>query len=757
MINRRVGIRIPTKLSIPKQDFSQSWEILESALNHIYAEDTEKLSFGDLYRTIYTQVLNRNGEKLYSAFEAYMAKKLDEIRELTFTEHVLSDNDSFLLEMGELWKKQSDILKTISDLTIYMDKVYSKPNRVPEIHELGLQIFKKHILMKIKDQLLNSILADINSVRDCQELDLQKAHLWKLLVSMMETITDTKDTFYLNYFEPKFLNDTGLYYKKSFTPTDKSATECLEKIRVLQSFEIEMCEDYLNKDTILKLNHVLEEVLYNQKLNIHVPELIKISFEQDNYELLDQIYTVSLSDDYRLQIVNAIKSYMLKHCNNSEPKEIPKKRYLYAMQWTARVLATYKKCHEFLSNVNFGSVVVRKSEADNETETKAYNSAVISNEVFSEYLNQDGKRSSEFVTIYLDSCLKLSIEKQKYKQVKQDLDAAVKLFKLLQEKDIFSQYYQQQLSKRLLQQKSSLDLERWLITQIKSEMGSLFTSKLEGMLRDVNSSIELYKTFQNTTKEAVAGFMFKPQILTPTSWPFQAPDRVDPNFKLPETLQGIQDSFETFYTNKYNQRILKWSHHLSSIEVGYQFAKTYHEIHLPIYAASIFFLFENHDSLTKDGIQDMTGLPDVELDKLLLSMTTAPRSKILVKSPPSKIINSTDTFAINEDFTAPTTKVKLQMIIGVVQPNNGTGEPNKASIMDNVERERQEVTNAAIVRLMKSERHLQFSELQEKTAVQLAQRFTLSLATFKACIETLIEKEYIQRDVDDHEFLHYIT
>ncbi|KAL3231095.1 Uncharacterized protein RNJ44_00734 [Nakaseomyces bracarensis] len=753
MINRRVGIRIPAKLGIPKQEFDQAWAVLSQALDHIYAEDTEKLSFGEMYRIIYTQVLNRNGQKLYQAFEDYISLKLEKLREEELEPKVTGDRSHLLTKLCEVWKQQSAIFKTISDLTIYMDKVYSKPNRVLEIHEMGLQLFKKHILMKLQDPIINGLVRDINESRKQEEVDETKTYMWKTLVSMMETIVDTKDTFYLNYFEPKFLHETEMFYSSSFDPSSSTALECLSRIRELQKFENELAEEYLNSDTIVKINNILEQVLYNNKLNQHIPELIGISFKENNINLLQQIYSVSLSDDYRYNIVRSIKEYILNYCNDTEPKEQPKKRIQFASQWTSRVLEIYKTYHKFLSDINFGSIVVPNEKVAAETETKAYNSSVIVNETLTSYLNQSGRRSSEFITIYLDACLKLSAEKQNFKQVKSDLEAAVKIFKLLQEKDIFSVYYQQQLSKRLLQQKSSLDLERWLITQIKNEMGSLFTSKLEGMLRDVSASTELYKTFQKSNKENISEFMFKPQILTPTSWPFQNPDKIDPNFKLPAALQEVQDQFQSFYGKKYNQRVLKWSHHLSSIEVGHQFAKSYHEIHLPIYAASIFFLFKDHDNLSRNMIQDMTGLPDKELDRILLSMTTAPRSRILLKNPSSKTISETDVFSINDEFTAPVLKVKLQMITGVVT----AGKPERTKFMDTVDRERMEVINAAIVRVMKRERRLAIGELQEAIAVEVATRFTLTIAAFKNSIETLIEKDYIQRDVDDQDTLHYIT
>jgi len=69
------------------------------------------------------------------------------------------------------------------------------------------------------------------------------------------------------------------------------------------------------------------------------------------------------------------------------------------------------------------------------------------------------------------------------------LEKAMVLFKFLQEKDVFERYYKIHLSKRLLLDKSiSDDSEKSMISKLKTECGCQFTSKLEGMFRDMDLS-----------------------------------------------------------------------------------------------------------------------------------------------------------------------------------------------------------------------------------------------------------------------------
>ena len=83
------------------------------------------------------------------------------------------------------------------------------------------------------------------------------------------------------------------------------------------------------------------------------------------------------------------------------------------------------------------------------------------------------------------------------------LDKTMVLFRFLQEKDVFERYYKQHLAKRLLLQKSvSEDSEKTMISKLKTECGCQFTSKLEGMFKDVtisNTINEEFKQRVNTT------------------------------------------------------------------------------------------------------------------------------------------------------------------------------------------------------------------------------------------------------------------
>ena len=73
---------------------------------------------------------------------------------------------------------------------------------------------------------------------------------------------------------------------------------------------------------------------------------------------------------------------------------------------------------------------------------------------------------------------------------------------MLQGKDVFEAFYKKDLAKRLLLGRSaSTDAEKNMITKLKTECGSQFTNKLEGMFKDVDLSREIMMSFKSSVSD----------------------------------------------------------------------------------------------------------------------------------------------------------------------------------------------------------------------------------------------------------------
>jgi len=122
---------------------------------------------------------------------------------------------------------------------------------------------------------------------------------------------------------------------------------------------------------------------------------------------------------------------------------------------------------------------------------------------FEYFLNLNAK-SPEYLSLFIDDKLKKGVKGMTEQEIEQVLDKTMVLFRYLQEKDVFERYYKQHLAKRLLLNKSvSDDSEKNMISKLKTECGCQFTSKLEGMFKDIsvsNTMMEEFKSHVNSSQ-----------------------------------------------------------------------------------------------------------------------------------------------------------------------------------------------------------------------------------------------------------------
>ena len=83
---------------------------------------------------------------------------------------------------------------------------------------------------------------------------------------------------------------------------------------------------------------------------------------------------------------------------------------------------------------------------------------------------------------------------------------------LLQGKDVFEAFYKKDLAKRLLLGRSaSTDAEKNMITKLKTECGSQFTNKLEGMFKDTDLSRDIMMSFKSSVSPLLVHRSFTQQ------------------------------------------------------------------------------------------------------------------------------------------------------------------------------------------------------------------------------------------------------
>jgi len=316
------------------------------------------------------------------------------------------------------------------------------------------------------------------------------------------------------------------------------------------------------------------------------------------------------------------------------------------------------------------------------------------------------------------------------------LDKTMTIFRYIDGKDMFEAFYKKDLSKRLLFGKSaSIDAEKSIISKLKAECGSGFTSKLEGMFKDVELSKDVMASFRESPFYAKINseVELSVHVLTQGYWPTYPPAEV----KLPQEILELQEVFSGYYMSKHNGRRLQWHPYLGHCTLKAMFPLGRKEIAVSLLQTMVLLLFNDADGIGYGEILRATGIDDKEL-KLTLQSLACGKVRVLRKEPKGRDVGEDDAFFFDGSFKHPLFRIKINSIQlrETEQENEQTSE--------RVFQDRIYQIDAAVVRIMKARKSLSHSLLMSELFQQL--KFPLKPPDLKKRIESLIDREYLERD-----------
>jgi cullin 3 len=190
--------------------------------------------------------------------------------------------------------------------------------------------------------------------------------------------------------------------------------------------------------------------------------------------------------------------------------------------------------------------------------------------------------------------------------------------------------------------------------------------------------------------------------------------------------------------------------------------RTRKELVATTYQMCILLLYadEQTTALTLGEIRERTRIPLPELKRHLVSLCV-PKCSLLIKSPHrtkfSKL-NDSDTFTFNEKFKSRFFRVKVPLVTMKAKSSAGkAGKGGREGVPAPVEEDRRHLIEAAVVRIMKARMQLDHNALIAEVSRQLSARFRPMPQQIKKRIESLIEREYLERSKEDRKVYHYLA
>ncbi len=364
-------------------------------------------------------------------------------------------------------------------------------------------------------------------------------------------------------------------------------------------------------------------------------------------------------------------------------------------------------------------------------------------DAFEQFLNIKSAIVAESVARFFDEQLRSSRVRNDL-DIEKTLDEAFFILKLTHGKDVFEAYNKNLLAKRLLTRTgTNNEIEHLLISKLKGECGASYANKLSGVFKDIDLSSELMNGFNqdldmylpnSSSNEEQRNIEFYVNVLAASSW--QSQEKIV-DFTLPSVLVPYKTAFEAFYSKKFKGRSLTWQPSWSTCIVKTTLPLGKWDLDVSMLQATVLLAFSRSDTLTFGNLLNITRIEEHELQKIVQSLVFGKSPRILRKlqgSSASKVFGANDEIEINMEFKSQLRRIKIESLVSEEEIRKENVE-TQVKISEN----RNHEIEAAIVRIMKSRKTLQHTQLISELFKQL--RFQATPAEIKKRIESLIERE----------------
>ncbi|XP_039764197.1 cullin-3 isoform X2 [Pararge aegeria] len=734
------------------------WSLLKNAIQEIQKKNNSGLSFEELYRNAYTMVLHKYGERLYTGLKEVVTQHL----ETKVREDVLNSlHNGFLQTLNNAWTDHQTSMVMIRDILMYMDRVFVQQNDVDNVYNLGLIIFRDQVVRYgcIRDHLRQSLLELVARERRGEVVDRLAI---RNVCQMLMVLGINSRAVYEEDFEKPFLLQSAEFYRMESQKflAENSAAVYIARVEARISEEAERARHYLDESTEPRVVAVLEHELIER----HMKTIVEME-NSGVVHMLMHTRTVELACVYKLlsrvseglrTVADAVSANLREQ---GRALVTDTHHNTNAIAYVQNLLDLKDRFDHFLHNSFNNDKIFKQMIASD----------------FEYFLNLNNK-SPEFLSLFIDGKLKKGEKGMSEQEIEAVLDKTMVLFRFLQEKDVFERYYKQHLAKRLLLNKSvSDDSEKNMISKLKTECGCQFTSKLEGMFKDMtvsNTIMEEFKEHVISSGTNLHGVDLSVRVLTTGFWPTQS---ATPKCNIPIPPRTAFEVFRSFYLAKHSGRQLSLQPQLGSADLHATFraqvataspprsppdataapapAPRRHIIQVSTFQMCVLLLFNKRERFTYEEILNETDIPEKDLVRALQSLAMGkPTQRVLIKHPKTKEIEPSHQFYVNDAFTSKLHRVKIQTVAA-----KGESEPERRETRNKVDEDRKHEIEAAIVRIMKARKKMAHTLLVAEVTEQLRARFLPSPVIIKKRIEGLIEREYLARTPDDRKVYTYVA
>ncbi|KAM9740790.1 cullin-4B isoform 1-T1 [Menidia menidia] len=709
------------KPKLPENYTQETWQKLKEAVEAIQNSTSIKYNLEELYQAVENLCSHKISAKLYkqlrSVCEDHIKAQIDQFREDAL------DSVLFLKKIDNCWQDHCRQMIMIRSIFLFLDRTYVLQNSMlPSIWDMGLELFRFYIIsdLKVQSKTIDGILLLIERERNGEAIDRS------LLRSLLSMLSDLQ--IYQDSFEQRFLEETNRLYaaEGQRLMQEREVPEYLHHVNKRLEEEADRVITYLDQSTQKPLIATVEKQLLGEHLTTTLQKGLTHLLDENRIQDLSLLYQLFSRVRGGVQVllqhwIEYIKAFGSTIVINSEKDKTMVQELL---DFKDKVDHIIDVC--FLKNEKFVNAM---------------------KEAFETFINKRPNKPAELIAKHVDSKLRAGNKEATDEELEKMLDKIMIIFRFIYGKDVFEAFYKKDLAKRLLVGKSaSVDAEKSMLSKLKHECGAAFTSKLEGMFKDMELSKDIMVQFKQymQCQNIPGNIELTVNILTMGYWPTYIPMEVH----LPPEMVRLQEIFKTFYLGKHSGRKLQWQSTLGHCVLKAEFKEGKKELQVSLFQTLVLLMFNEGEEFTLEEIKLATGIEDSELRRTLQSLACG-KARVLTKIPKSKDVEDGDKFSCNNDFKHKLFRIKINQI----QMKETVEE--QASTTERVFQDRQYQIDAAIVRIMKMRKTLSHNLLMSEVYNQL--KFPVKPADLKKRIESLIDRDYMERDKENSNQYNYVA
>ena len=750
----------------PEQYFKDKWNDIITWFKIMLEKGSSDRCYQEIYMEIDDLLINDIPPEVIKSIETILSDYSIKIKNI-LNDLLNKKGDEFFKNFNKLWYSTNNIFNLLRKIMNKYEKIAYRniqKNNVYEIFLYHLKMnlidsknekndlddnnFVKHSINEtlnqitlLRDQIILQLddnnqnkNNNINTIKmDIEEDNINKnSKYYELSNEYLEKISllirfYCETGIYQEYFNKYCIKHTEDYYKIKTdeyinnNPIDKY----INYVEEILSFENYLILSYLNEITLKPVVNKLNIILLNNNKNI-----IFTKFYTSNENSKDNTHLI-LNENFDL-----MKKIFILFKNIKLEEDIRKKFSEYIIRSCKEIYSKFNKNYKlFYENIELLKKNIDSYIVDSYLNDEKFKSTC--KEALTKGMNQKPGFICDTFSKYIDNVLRETADKVPLNELKNIINEYMILFKFIENKDLFENFFIKKLCIRcLFNLNKSEEAQNYLIEQLKNECGPYFVSKSQEMISDIKASQEMNQLFnkENNNNFYIPINYF---VLSNYTWPIDKLIKGEiNNFEI-----GIcEKKFFEFYHQKNAGKSLFW-------HLPYCFGEI--EMEIPqsgnvkifgngVHIAILKCFTKSHTSLTFKDILNTTKIEKDIIQRYIKKLIT----KNLLKL-------ENDIYSVNFEVNKNGNNNEIALIDYDEEEDSKSNEENEEKSIE----ERKFVIDAYIMKVLKQKKIMKRNELI--STVQDKMPFEEKVENINKRIEQLINNRYISKDEKDTSLLKY--